>query len=345
MFQLLHQHCWVSFIFVQQEVLNNLWFKISRTSATPFQPTWTTLHKCSIWLNTCSWMNWKVFDLLLDDFTNMSMKRWDFILSPINSKKLSMPFIEAFKKKSHFGKWVWLPNHENDCIMPPTWKSFHMTNGTSNVLVGKNIYLDYWEKSWGKGGQFWSLHYNFHQRWIRFASCGKSNVHCKHLSPFAMTSWNFNVMDTNIWVEICAYWFPLDFFSYVLHKMNEIFGDVDCVSHTFMNDLFQIQLEEMLNVFHFTKTILKNLLPIGFFQHLREVWWGNPSFHYKTNLDSWPQNPHSWNISFHQHCAKTLLLLHMVFNFDYPSTHKSCKFGYTLWTMSFSNALSVTMGL
>jgi hypothetical protein len=29
-------------------------------------------------------------------------------------------------------------------------------------------------------------------------------------------------------------------------------------------------------------------------------------------LDSWPQNPHPWNRSFHQHRAKTLLLLHVV---------------------------------
>jgi hypothetical protein len=113
--------------------------------------------------------------------------------------------------------------------------------------------------------------------------------------------------------------FSLTFFFirkfHFFHKMNKIFGDVDCVSHTFMNDLFQRQLEEMLNVFCFTKTILKNLLPIDFFNismKCDEVWWGDPSPHYKTNLDSWPQNPHPWNRSFHQHRVKTLLLLHVV---------------------------------
>ncbi len=55
--------------------------KILCTSVTPWQPTWATLHKCSIWLDTCSSMNRKVFDLLLDDFTNRSMKRWHFIWS------------------------------------------------------------------------------------------------------------------------------------------------------------------------------------------------------------------------------------------------------------------------
>jgi len=42
-----------------------------------------------------------------------------------------MPFIEALKKKSHFGKWLSLLKQENDCIMPPTWKSFQVSKTTS----------------------------------------------------------------------------------------------------------------------------------------------------------------------------------------------------------------------
>jgi len=71
----------------------------------------------------------------LDDFTNMSMKRWHFICSPFNSKNISTPFIEFFKKKSQFGKWLSLPNHENDYIMPPTWKSFQV----SKTILDLNI--------------------------------------------------------------------------------------------------------------------------------------------------------------------------------------------------------------
>jgi hypothetical protein len=44
-----------------------------------------------------------------------------------------MPFIEAFRKNSHFGKWLSLPNHENDCIMPLTWKSFQVSKTILDV--------------------------------------------------------------------------------------------------------------------------------------------------------------------------------------------------------------------
>ncbi len=77
-----------------------------------------------------------------------------------------------------------------------------------------------------------------------------------------------------------------------LHKMNKIFGDVDCPTHLWM---------------------------IFFKDNLRRCWMSSispnpsdPSPHYKTNLDSWPQNLHPWNRSFHQHCSKTLLLLYVV---------------------------------
>jgi len=48
-------------------------------------------------------------------------------------KKFPCHLLKLFKKNSHFGKWLSLPNHENDCIMPPTWKSFQVSKTILDV--------------------------------------------------------------------------------------------------------------------------------------------------------------------------------------------------------------------